>query len=298
MSSSGSRELRAGPRPAAALAGAAGRGHRGHRRASFSALLQSAGAAAPLAAPPRPFPPARAAPACWRPCSARSASPSSRRAPTTRRGSPSTARRPRAAASARGVRTSRRGRRARRACRSARAARASARVDALYAWAQRAGRAVPNGPGVVPRPGDLIVWDEHIGVVESVAARRLGADDRGQLVRSGLATHAPGRQRARLRADGVSRAARAACGRNGWWALEERCSAIAQRSVESARPTRLGRSRRRGGGCPCHGSGRRHVRDHAAHRRARARRRAARVLYEAHPFVGTAHSDNSDAKKS
>ena len=41
-------------------------------------------------------------------------------------------------------------------------------VDALNAWAQRAGRAVPNGPGVVPRPGDLIVWDEHIGVVESV----------------------------------------------------------------------------------------------------------------------------------
>ncbi|MEA2154205.1 MAG: hypothetical protein QOE11_345 [Solirubrobacteraceae bacterium] len=41
-------------------------------------------------------------------------------------------------------------------------------VDALYAWAQRAGRAVPNGPGVVPRPGDLIVWDEHIGVVEGV----------------------------------------------------------------------------------------------------------------------------------
>jgi len=41
-------------------------------------------------------------------------------------------------------------------------------VDALYAWAQRAGRAVPNGPGVVPRPGDLIVWDEHIGIVEQV----------------------------------------------------------------------------------------------------------------------------------
>jgi len=41
-------------------------------------------------------------------------------------------------------------------------------VDALYGWAQRTGRAVPNGPGVVPRPGDLIVWDEHIGVVESV----------------------------------------------------------------------------------------------------------------------------------
>jgi hypothetical protein len=41
-------------------------------------------------------------------------------------------------------------------------------VDALYAWAQRAGRAVPNGPGVAPRPGDLVVWDEHIGVVEAV----------------------------------------------------------------------------------------------------------------------------------
>lgn len=41
-------------------------------------------------------------------------------------------------------------------------------VDALYAWAQRAGRALPNGVGVVPRPGDLIVWDEHIGVVEAV----------------------------------------------------------------------------------------------------------------------------------
>ncbi|HMJ04431.1 MAG TPA: CHAP domain-containing protein, partial [Conexibacter sp.] len=41
-------------------------------------------------------------------------------------------------------------------------------VDALYAWAQGAGRAVPNGPGVVPRPGDLIVWDEHIGIVEQV----------------------------------------------------------------------------------------------------------------------------------
>ena len=41
-------------------------------------------------------------------------------------------------------------------------------VDQLYAWAQRAGRAVANGPGVVPRPGDLIVWDEHVGIVEQV----------------------------------------------------------------------------------------------------------------------------------
>jgi hypothetical protein len=44
------------------------------------------------------------------------------------------------------------------------------RVDDVYAWAQRAGKAVSNGPGVQPQPGDLIVWDEHIGVVESVAA--------------------------------------------------------------------------------------------------------------------------------
>ena len=41
-------------------------------------------------------------------------------------------------------------------------------VDALYAWAQRSGRAVANGPGVVPRPGDLIVLHEHVGIVEGV----------------------------------------------------------------------------------------------------------------------------------
>jgi hypothetical protein len=44
------------------------------------------------------------------------------------------------------------------------------RVDDVYAWAERAGKAIPNVPGVPPQPGDLIVWDEHIGVVESVAA--------------------------------------------------------------------------------------------------------------------------------
>lgn len=42
-------------------------------------------------------------------------------------------------------------------------------VDALYAWAQRTGRAVPAGPGVSPSPGDLIGWGgRHIGIVESV----------------------------------------------------------------------------------------------------------------------------------
>jgi hypothetical protein len=42
------------------------------------------------------------------------------------------------------------------------------RVDDVYAWAQKSGKAIPNGPGVHPQPGDLIVWDEHIGVVDSV----------------------------------------------------------------------------------------------------------------------------------
>src|SRR6201991_4753794 len=41
------------------------------------------------------------------------------------------------------------------------------RVDDVYAWAQRTGKAIPAGQGP-PQPGDLIVWDEHIGVVESV----------------------------------------------------------------------------------------------------------------------------------
>jgi hypothetical protein len=41
------------------------------------------------------------------------------------------------------------------------------RVDDVYAWAQHTGRAIPNGHGT-PQPGDLIVWDEHIGIVQSV----------------------------------------------------------------------------------------------------------------------------------
>jgi hypothetical protein len=40
------------------------------------------------------------------------------------------------------------------------------RVDDVMAWAQQAGKALPAGS--TPAPGDLIVWDEHIGVVESV----------------------------------------------------------------------------------------------------------------------------------
>jgi hypothetical protein len=43
------------------------------------------------------------------------------------------------------------------------------RVDDVWAWAERSGKAIPAGGGR-PQPGDLIVWDEHIGVVESVGA--------------------------------------------------------------------------------------------------------------------------------
>ena len=39
-------------------------------------------------------------------------------------------------------------------------------VDALYSWAQRAGKALPAG--AQPQPGDMIVWDEHMGIVEAV----------------------------------------------------------------------------------------------------------------------------------
>jgi len=42
-------------------------------------------------------------------------------------------------------------------------------VSAIWSWAQGAGRAVPNGPGVVPKPGDLIVFGgEHVGIVKGM----------------------------------------------------------------------------------------------------------------------------------
>lgn len=41
-------------------------------------------------------------------------------------------------------------------------------VDACYDWAKRTGRANPVDSGIPPKPGDLIVWDEHIGMVEQV----------------------------------------------------------------------------------------------------------------------------------
>ena len=36
-------------------------------------------------------------------------------------------------------------------------------VDAVWGWAQQEGRTTDQ-----PKPGDLIVWDEHIGIVENV----------------------------------------------------------------------------------------------------------------------------------
>lgn len=42
-------------------------------------------------------------------------------------------------------------------------------VSEIWSWAQSAGRAVSNGPGVTPKPGDLIVFgDEHVGIVKDV----------------------------------------------------------------------------------------------------------------------------------
>jgi CHAP domain len=37
------------------------------------------------------------------------------------------------------------------------------RVDDVWAWAEKSGRTTQS-----PQPGDLVVWDEHIGIVESV----------------------------------------------------------------------------------------------------------------------------------
>jgi CHAP domain len=41
-------------------------------------------------------------------------------------------------------------------------------VDQLWSWAQQRGRAVENGPGVKPQPGDLAVFNEHVGIVTGV----------------------------------------------------------------------------------------------------------------------------------
>jgi hypothetical protein len=44
-------------------------------------------------------------------------------------------------------------------------------VSEIWSWAQGSGRAIPNGPGVLPQPGDLIVFGgEHVGIVRGVLA--------------------------------------------------------------------------------------------------------------------------------
>jgi len=42
-------------------------------------------------------------------------------------------------------------------------------VSEIWQWAQETHRAISNGPGVVPKPGDLIVFgDQHVGIVRRV----------------------------------------------------------------------------------------------------------------------------------
>jgi hypothetical protein len=41
-------------------------------------------------------------------------------------------------------------------------------VDAMWSWAQRSGRGIPNGPGVTPSVGDVIVLNQHTGIVTGV----------------------------------------------------------------------------------------------------------------------------------
>jgi cell wall-associated NlpC family hydrolase len=42
-------------------------------------------------------------------------------------------------------------------------------VGDIWSWAQQTGRAIPNGPGVTPTPGDLIVFgDHHVGIVDKL----------------------------------------------------------------------------------------------------------------------------------
>src|SRR3954465_1160480 len=61
------------------------------------------------------------------------------------------------------------------------------RVGAVYAGAQRTGKAIPAG-SAPPQPGDLIVWDEHIGVVENVLL-----DGRIQTIEGNSSDRAPRR---------------------------------------------------------------------------------------------------------
>ena len=65
-------------------------------------------------------------------------------------------------------------------------------VDAVWAWAQRSGRAI-SAASALPRPGDLVVWDEHIGIVEGVgpdgSIQTIEGNSSNQVSRR---THGPG----------------------------------------------------------------------------------------------------------
>ena len=64
-------------------------------------------------------------------------------------------------------------------------------VDALYSWAQKAGKALPGS--ATPKPGDMIIWDEHMGIVESVGpngqVKTIEGNSSDQVIRR---THPPG----------------------------------------------------------------------------------------------------------
>ena len=65
-------------------------------------------------------------------------------------------------------------------------------VDAVWAWAQRSGRAI-SPASALPRPGDLVVWYEHIGIVEGVgpdgSIQTIEGNSSNQVSRR---THGPG----------------------------------------------------------------------------------------------------------
>jgi uncharacterized protein (TIGR02594 family) len=64
-------------------------------------------------------------------------------------------------------------------------------VDAVRAWGDRTGRALPAGQ--LPQPGDLILFNQHIGIVESVDAggqiHTIEGNSSDQVTRR---THSPG----------------------------------------------------------------------------------------------------------
>ncbi|MEA2480470.1 MAG: hypothetical protein QOJ07_2392 [Thermoleophilaceae bacterium] len=64
-------------------------------------------------------------------------------------------------------------------------------VDAVRSWGQRTGRALPAGQA--PQPGDLILFHEHIGIVESVGPNgQINTIEGNSSDRVTRRTHSPG----------------------------------------------------------------------------------------------------------